>query len=44
MNYLLLKNSVTDIKIMDLMIVNFMSWNKILNYNEKFIVNTALAL
>lgn len=44
MNYLLLKNSVTDIKIMDLMIVSFMSWNKILNYNEKFIVNTALAL
>lgn len=44
MNYLLLKNSVTDIKIMDLMIVSFISWNKILNYNEKFIVNTALAL
>lgn len=44
MNYLLLKNSVIDIKIMDLMIVSFMNWNKILNYNEKFIVNTALAL
>lgn len=44
MNYLLLKNSVTDTKIMDLMIVNFMSWNKILNYNEKFIASTALAL
>lgn len=44
MNYLLLKNSVTDIKIMDLMIVSFINWNKILNYNEKFIVNAALAL